>query len=61
MRDINRIKRVTDLLEIYWNNYPDLRFFQLVEKLKIDIDKGNDLFYFEDDNLLKELKCKISV
>ncbi len=66
-----RIDKVLACLEKYWRRNPDLRFFQLLEALKQQIlrrkDSGNnlfepadDLFYFEDDELLKILQ-KINV
>lgn len=58
MRDINRIDIITKELNDLWKNYPDLRFFQLINmlehkiKTKLDI---NDLFYIEDNKILNEL------
>lgn len=57
MRDPKRITEILDLLDQVWSVNPDLRFFQFVEFLKMKISYGmGDYFFFEDDNLIKELK-----
>lgn len=64
MRDPKRINKILKYLESVWNNYPDLRFWQLVAILereqKLSLNK-TDLFYVEDDiteNFLKKCSGK---
>ena len=51
MRDPRRIHRIVDLICAYWVQCPDLRFFQLVEAIKVHISGSGtkDMFYYEDD------------
>ena len=52
MRDPKRIKPLLKLIEEMWKKYPDLRLTQLMSVAANKYGwKGNDLFYFEDDNL----------
>lgn len=55
-RDPKRIDRITNLLNIAWKAYPDLRFFQLLDAILQEKDK-TDLkgFYKEDLELEKQL------
>jgi len=53
MRDVKRIKRITELLEKIWDHSPDLRFFQMLWALEL---QGKDMFYREDDDLEEYLK-----
>lgn len=66
-RDFSRIEKVIWQVRDYWRETPDLRFFQLLEALKNKIllsktpddrlaDATGDLFYLEDDELLKILQ-----
>ena len=55
MRDINRIQKFCNELAILWRQYPDWRFGQLIENFK-KMSREPDLFYIEDDDLLKMLK-----
>lgn len=55
MRDINRISRLTKMLENYWLMVPDWRFGQLIENLK-RFSGETDLFYMEDDKFEELLK-----
>ena len=50
MRDENRIQKIADLLVKYWLQYPDTRFWQMIELLKSQMgDNGrDDQFYTED-------------
>lgn len=58
MRDPKRIPEVLNVLKIFWEKHPDLRFFQL---LSIISDETNmDLFYLEDEELMKILIQKIA-
>ena len=48
MRDPNRIDEILNIVKIVWNQYPDMRFGQLVVNVL-----GIDPFYVEDDLILK--------
>ena len=52
MRDPKRIKPLLMEIEKQWEKFPDWRFGQLIENIKrfYNID---DLFYTEDDEMLK--------
>ena len=52
MRDPKRIKPLLMEIEKQWENFPDWRLGQLIENIKrfYNID---DLFYTEDDEMLK--------
>lgn len=52
MRDPKRIKPLLMEIEKQWERFPDWRFGQFIENIKrfYDID---DLFYTEDDEMLK--------
>lgn len=62
MRDINRIPKVLSAIENEWKSFPDMRFFQFVLFLGQIINQTNerppdfDLFYLEDEELLRILK-----
>lgn len=53
MRDLNRIDKITNLLNEIWHKYPDLRFWQLL--LNIAWDYKGDFFYLEDNKVLMVL------
>lgn len=55
MRDIKRIPVILDYLKEYWERYPDLRFFQMLSSIQLK-DPIPDLFYYEDDKLIKSLE-----
>ena len=60
MRDPKRIPEILKLLEREWLKYPDLRFFQFVDALKLKLPNeisglSRDFFYTEDDNLIDVL------
>jgi uncharacterized protein YihD (DUF1040 family) len=55
MRDINRIAHLLVLLGKLWKRNSDLRFAQLVEILKSKLGT-DDMFYIEDDDLIKLLE-----
>jgi len=46
MRDIKRIKRILNRMEVVWTKHSDLRFGQLIDNID-----NCDLFYLEDDDL----------
>lgn len=54
MREFDRIDRITNLFNKAWKEYPDLRFFQLVECFAIQIKQ--DEYYLEDTEFEKMLK-----
>ena len=58
MRDPNRIAHLLVLLGRYWKQSPefsDLRFAQIIEILKLKLGT-DDMFYVEDDDLIKLLE-----
>lgn len=48
MRDPNRIDEILNTVKTVWNQYPDMRFGQLVVNVL-----GIDPFYVEDDVILQ--------
>lgn len=54
MRDPKRIPELLALVQECWETVPDWRFGQLIENFKRFSGKS-DLFYLEDDDLMKEL------
>jgi hypothetical protein len=57
MRDPKRIKTILEKLGEIWERYPDLRFGQLI----LNAFKEYELFYMEDDELLKEIEDLIEM
>ena len=56
MRDPNRIDPIMEKLTVLWKLHPDWRLCQVLANIAILTGwKESDLFYFEDDELLKEL------
>lgn len=57
-RPKERIPRILGLLEELWYDHPDQRFFQLISNLKYKLGYYDeaDLYYYEDRQLLEELK-----
>ena len=53
MRDPKRIDRICDLLKNFWKHVPDWRFGQLISNVAV----GRDLFFIEDEDIEKLLKC----
>lgn len=57
MRDRKRIPILNNLIESLWNKYPDMRYFQLMENIKVEHNlrtkqsMAADVFYVEDDLL----------
>jgi len=58
MREQERIKRILNLIETYWNKYPDQRFGQLLINLKIASDDLR-LWNNEDAGLEEHLKVNL--
>lgn len=55
MRDLKRIEKVLAQLRILWYQYPDMRFFQLVEFIKSQMGY-DDAFFVEEEELVEFLK-----
>lgn len=55
MRDTNRIKPFCTELAELWSNWPDLRFGQIMYNISkyIEMEHRKDIFYIEDDELMK--------
>lgn len=53
-RDPKRIDKILKTLGLIWREEPDIRFFQLIYNLELnlknELDK-DDLFYLEDDKV----------
>ena len=61
MRDIRRIRRITELLVKFWNRpeCQDMRFWQMISYLSGEVYKHRqiqDFFYLEDDEFESFLK-----
>lgn len=59
MRDVNRIDALLDLLKKYWKqdvNYSDLRLGQILS----NIARNKDIFYLEDDEVIKWLEERVN-
>ena len=54
MRDPKRIEKVLAKLRDLWLTYPDLRFFQVVDVLKSQVEHHRhiDPYFLEDDKLI---------
>ena len=61
MRDINRIKPFCDELAELWAKYPDLRFGQIMWNMDkyISNEHRKDMFYMEDDELMKVIRHQL--
>lgn len=55
MRDPKRIPLVIEKLREVWYKYPDMRFMQLVEFMKLK-SPADDPFYLEDEEFLQVLE-----
>lgn len=61
MRDIRRIRRITELLVKFWNRpeCQDMRFWQMISYLSGEVYKHRqvqDFFFLEDDEFESFLK-----
>ena len=61
MRDIRRIRRITELLVKFWNRpeCQDMRFWQMISYLSGEVYKHRqiqDFFFLEDDEFESILK-----
>ena len=63
MRDLNRIKPFCEEFAALWENYPDLRFGQIVSNLAryCQWETGQDMFYIEDDELMEIIRKQLRV
>lgn len=55
MKDPMRISRISNKIMLVWKEYPELRYFQLMNILFSRMPSGTDLFYLEDNEFEKEL------
>jgi len=57
-RDPKRIPRILKEIERIWNQYPDLRFYQLMDMLGTyaGYESGSDKYYVEDTELEEFIK-----
>ena len=57
MRDPKRIRKFCSRLATAWELVPDLRFGQLLFNIFVQIkNEGKDLFYLEDDSMIKRIE-----
>ena len=57
MRDPKRIRKFCNRLATAWELVPDLRFGQLLFNIFVQIkNEGKDLFYLEDDSMIKRIE-----
>ena len=61
MRDPKRIRKICNALAETWETYPDLRFWQLLECIRVQYGRSyfsnEELFYVEDpitERMIKE-------
>lgn len=60
MRDVDRINTVLEYLKVFWHKYPDMRLCQLLHLIASRSGwKNNDLYYLEDDVVLKYIKTEL--
>ena len=60
MRNPDRIKPMLIGLQIYWEMHPDLRLCQMLSNIAtIGGWKDKDLYYLEDEDLMKHLDTTI--
>ena len=56
MRDPNRIPQIINAIEMYWKKYPDQRLGQILSNVNnVTEDRIDDIFYMEDDQIIKGL------
>lgn len=55
MRDVKRIEKILDTLNVIWHLVPDWRFTQLILNI-FPMDTNPSLFYLEDDMVLERLE-----
>ena len=52
MRDPDRIDKILEEVKRVWEKFPDLRLGQLL----LNIPISGDIYYIEDEQLIRELK-----
>lgn len=57
MRSPDRIKKILSEIEFIWNQYPDLRLFQLLQWACPEETFNGNIFYMEDDYLYDRIKA----
>lgn len=57
MRDLKRIDRICDLLEVLWKQVPDWRLGQLIS----NVIGRRDPFFIEDEDMEKSLEYYLKV
>jgi hypothetical protein len=58
VRDESRIDLMLEELRTLWKMYPDMRLGQLIYVL---VPHNMDIFNFEDDRMLEEIREKIEI
>lgn len=57
MRDINRIPKILDRLQVIWERYPDMRLGQLIGNVfPCTPDTQIDMFFFNDEMFISILE-----
>lgn len=61
MRDVNRIQSFCMELAELWSNWPDLRFGQFMSNVAkyVKMELGKDIFYMEEDELMKIIRQQL--
>lgn len=59
MRDVNRIYDILVKFQDLWEQYPDLRFGQIISNYLVN--DNEDIFYIEDDELSQRLTDQLSL
>lgn len=57
-RDEERIPTVLEELEEFWEENPDLRLAQIISNASQERGHGDDVFYMEDEELVRYLRNK---
>ena len=56
IRDPSRIDKILGELSILWKGVPDWRLGQLIYNLSVSLGPNANLFYMEDEDLLKQIQ-----
>ena len=60
MRVPERIRRLLNVLEMYWTRHPDLPLCKLISQLiELDLNVADDLIDVDDDRLLELLTAQL--
>jgi uncharacterized protein YihD (DUF1040 family) len=57
VRDPKRIPEILKKIQEIWEQQPDLRLGQLLQIVSMGNRNQHDMFYYEDDALLKDLEA----